>query len=82
MDCLLAESSGVAIKSAILETIEAVNAATSGLDSDDGATAQAVGKILGLDKSAARRRLIAAQKSRPRPQSGGPQGSARTLPRD
>src|SRR5262249_47664582 len=60
MNDLLAESSGVSIKPAMVETIKAVTLATIQMKSDEGATAQAVSKILKLDKSAARRRLLAA----------------------
>src|SRR5262249_34493419 len=58
MNDLLAESSGVSIKPAMVETIKAVTLATIQMKSDEGATAQAVSKILKLDKSAARRRLL------------------------
>ena len=61
MNALLAESSGVAVNSAIVETIQAVKQATGTLANDEGATAQDIGKQLKLDKSAARRRLLSAQ---------------------
>jgi hypothetical protein len=60
MNALIAESSGAGIRPGLQETTEAVTLATEGLPSTDGATAQAVGKILKLDKSTARRRLVAA----------------------
>lgn len=60
MNALIAESSGAGIRPGLQETMEAVTLATEGLPSTDGATAQAVGKILKLDKSTARRRLVAA----------------------
>jgi len=60
MNALIAESSGVAVKPGLRQTIEAVRFATEGLPSEDGANAQAIGKHLKLDKSAARRRLLAA----------------------
>lgn len=60
MNALIAESSGVAVKPELQQTIEAVRLATEGLAADDGANAQAVGKLLKLDKSAARRRLLVA----------------------
>ena len=60
MNALVAESSGVAVRPGLQETIEAVGLATAAMASEEGASAQAVGKILKLDKSAARRRLLAA----------------------
>jgi hypothetical protein len=60
MNALVAESSGVAVRPGLQETIDAVGLATASMASDEGASAQAVGKILKLDKSAARRRLLAA----------------------
>lgn len=50
----------MAVKQTVVETVLAVKVVTARMSTDDGATAQAVGKILRLDKSAARRRLIAA----------------------
>ena len=60
MNAIIAESSGVAVKPGLSETVEAVAAVTAGLPADEGANAQAIGKHLRLDKSAARRRLLAA----------------------
>ena len=60
MNAMIAESSGAAIRPGLQETMEAVRLATDKLPSTDGATAQAVGKILKLDKSTSRRRLVAA----------------------
>jgi hypothetical protein len=60
MENLLAENSGVAVSKATRETIAALAEANKDLPSEDGATAKTVGDILNLDKSAARRRLIAA----------------------
>jgi len=60
MNSLVAESAGVAVRSALAETIEAVTLLTAGLPKDEGVSALAVAKQLKLDKSAARRRLVAA----------------------
>ena len=60
MNALIAESSGTAVRPGLQETIEAVERAAAGLPLDEGANAQAVGTLLKLDKSAARRRLLAA----------------------
>jgi hypothetical protein len=60
MSALIAESSGAAIREGLQETIDAVEKATAGLSPAEGATGQAVGKLLKLDKSAARRRLLVA----------------------
>jgi hypothetical protein len=61
MASILAEGAGVAVNPAMVETIDAVNLATAAMLNDTGATAQDIGKILRLDKSAARRRLIKAK---------------------
>jgi hypothetical protein len=58
---IIAEGSGVAVNEATIETIEAVTKATAPLAVGEGASAQEVAKILKLDKSAARRRLLAAR---------------------
>jgi hypothetical protein len=60
MNDLLAESSGVAINPTIAETIKAVETATRALPPEQGVTASEIGKLLNLDKSAARRRLLSA----------------------
>jgi hypothetical protein len=60
MNDLLAESSGVAVHPAMNQTIDAVRQACL-TSTVGGASALAVGQILKLDKSAARRRLLAAQ---------------------
>jgi energy-coupling factor transporter ATP-binding protein EcfA2 len=60
MKDVMAESSGKAVKETVKQTVAAVKQATAGMAEDEGATAQQVGKILKLDKSTARRRLIAA----------------------
>jgi hypothetical protein len=51
---ILSASTGTKVSIAVLDTIEAVRA------HDGGATAQQVGELLDLDKSAARRRLLKA----------------------
>jgi hypothetical protein len=56
---LMAEGAGTAVRVGLQETVEAVKQATACLPADEGATAQAVGKLLHLDKSSARRRLVA-----------------------
>ncbi len=68
MHGLLQETAEVKIKDTILETIEAVSELTKDLPSTDdpkakavGTTAKAVGKVLKLDRSAAYRRLAAAE---------------------
>ena len=60
MNALIAEGSGVAVRPGLQETIDAVALATADLPHDDGASALAIGKLLKLDKSAARRRLLGA----------------------
>src|SRR5262249_3474434 len=60
MSAILAEGSGTAIKETMQETITAVEQATAGLDATQGASAQDIAKVLKLDKSAARRRLVGA----------------------
>ena len=60
MHGLLQETSDVKIKETTLETIAAVTEATFGMGSEEGATCQAVAKILRLDKTAALRRLKVA----------------------
>jgi hypothetical protein len=59
-NAIIAESSGVAVNPAMTETIDAVIKATISLDAGEGATAKDIAKLLKLDKSAARRRLLAA----------------------
>lgn len=61
MNAILAEGSGVAVKKAMIETIEAVKVATADLDETEGASAQDIAAALKLDKSAAWRRLSAAR---------------------
>jgi hypothetical protein len=61
MNALLAENAGVAVRQTITETVVAVGEATLGQVAEEGADAKTIGKILKLDKSAARRRLLAAQ---------------------
>ena len=61
MHDLLAETSEVKVKETVLETINAVSKLTKDMDRNDGTTAKAVGKELKLDKSAAYRRLAAAE---------------------
>jgi hypothetical protein len=60
MNAILAEGSGVAVNPAITETINAVVKATADMTAAEGATAKDIAKFLKLDKSAARRRLLAA----------------------
>ena len=60
MNALIAESSGVAVKPGLAETIEAVRLACDGLTSDEGANAQIIAKHLKLDRTAAWRRLRGA----------------------
>ena len=60
MNALIAESSGVAVNTAVQETVDAVADATEHMGSDEGASAQTVSLRLNLDKSAARRRLLNA----------------------
>lgn len=57
---IAAEGAGIAISKELLETIDAVKIGTVNIPTDDGATAFEVGKLLKLDKSAARRRLLVA----------------------
>jgi hypothetical protein len=61
LNSILAEVSGVAVNKAMTETIDAVSKATAGMSEAEGASAQDVGRTLKLDKSAARRRLLAAR---------------------
>jgi putative DNA primase/helicase len=61
MHDLLAETSEVKVKDSTMQTVNAVTHATKDLEADDGATAQAVGKLLKLDRSAAWRRLRTAE---------------------
>jgi hypothetical protein len=61
MNATLSEGAGIAVNPAMVETIEAVEQATAALPIGEGASAQDIGKILKLDKSAARRRLIKAR---------------------
>jgi hypothetical protein len=61
MNAILAEGAGVAVNPAMTETIAAVEKATATLPIGDGATAQDISKVLKLDKSAARRRLLKAR---------------------
>jgi hypothetical protein len=61
MNAIIAEGSGVAVNAAMTETIDAVIAATASLGEAEGANAQDIARFLKLDKSAARRRLLAAR---------------------
>jgi hypothetical protein len=61
MAAILAEGAGVAVNPAMVETIAAVGKATATLPIGEGASAQDIGKILKLDKSVARRRLLKAR---------------------
>ncbi len=61
MHGLLQETAEVAIKKTVVQTIEAVNKLTEDMPKEQGTTAKAVGKELKLDRSAARRRLLAGQ---------------------
>jgi hypothetical protein len=61
MNAILAEGAGVAVNPAMTETITAVEKATATLLQNEGASAQDIGKVLKLDKSAAWRRLIKAR---------------------
>jgi hypothetical protein len=61
MHGLLQETSEVKIKETTLETITAVNEVTIDMSPEDGATCQAVARVLKLDRSAAHRRLRVAQ---------------------
>jgi hypothetical protein len=61
LEPILAEGSGVAVHPAMTETVQAVTEATVGLTESEGASAQNVARILKLDKSAARRRLLGAR---------------------
>jgi hypothetical protein len=60
MNALVAQSSGVAVRPELQQTIEAVAAETANMPDDKGTSAQAIGARLRLDKSSARRRLLAA----------------------
>jgi hypothetical protein len=60
MNAIIAESAGVAINPAIIETIDAVVSATSDMMQAEGASAKDIGALLKLDRSAAWRRLLAA----------------------
>ena len=61
MNAILGEGSGVAVNKAMAETINAVTNATIGMSEAEGASAQDIARALKLDKSAARRRLLAAR---------------------
>ena len=61
LDAILAEGSGVAVNPAMTETIAAVTKATANLGEAEGASAQDIARLLKLDKSAARRRLLSAR---------------------
>jgi len=61
INSILSEGAGIAVNPAMVETIAAVEKATAALPIGEGANAQDIGKILKLDKSAARRRLIQAR---------------------
>ncbi|MGI8853620.1 MAG: hypothetical protein ACR2GC_10105 [Methyloceanibacter sp.] len=60
MNALIAESSGVAVRPVLQETIAAVESVTAGMSIDEGASPQAVASILKIGRSAAHRRLRAA----------------------
>jgi predicted transcriptional regulator len=61
MSDIMAETSELKVKKTLLETVEAVRAIQP-IAQEEGVTAQAVGKKLKLDKSAALRRLQSAQR--------------------
>jgi hypothetical protein len=61
MNSIVAESSGVAINPAMIDTVDAVATATIGMTEEEGASAQDIARALKLDKSAAWRRLSAAR---------------------
>jgi hypothetical protein len=61
MNAIIAEGSGVAVNAAMTETIDAVVKATANLNEAEGANAHDIARFLKLDKSAARRRLLAAR---------------------
>ena len=54
INSILSEGAGIAVNPAMVETIAAVEKATAALPIGEGASAQDIGKILKLDKSAAR----------------------------
>jgi hypothetical protein len=60
---IASEGAGIAVSKELIETINAVKIATAdpNMPKDDGATAFQIGKLLHLDKSAARRRLLVAE---------------------
>jgi hypothetical protein len=58
---IAAEGAGIAVSKEVTETVEAVRLATVNIPTDDGATAFEISKLLHLDKSAARRRLLLAE---------------------
>jgi hypothetical protein len=60
MNAIIAESAGVAINPAIIETIDAVTTATIGMTEAEGANAKDIAKLLKLDRSATWRRLTGA----------------------
>jgi hypothetical protein len=60
MGGIVAEASGTSISKELQQTIDAVKAATAGLATDEGATADKIAKLLKLDKSSAWRRLKVA----------------------
>jgi hypothetical protein len=60
LNSILAEGSGVAVNKAMAETIKAVAEATDGMSDGECVSAQDIARALKLDKSAARRRLLAA----------------------
>jgi hypothetical protein len=61
MNSILSEGAGIAVNPTMVETIAAVEKATAALPIGEGASAQDIGKLLKLDKSAAWRRLIKAR---------------------
>ena len=54
INSILSEGAGIAVNPAMVETIAAVEKATAALPVGEGASAQDIGKLLKLDKSAAR----------------------------
>jgi hypothetical protein len=60
MSDIIAETSGSRISASVMETVAAVRKVQT-MARAGGVTAQEVGKVLKLDKSAARRRLLSAQ---------------------
>ena len=60
MGSIVAEASGAGVSKEVQETINAVEKATAGMSSDEGASSDKIAKHLKLDQSAAWRRLRVA----------------------